>query len=76
MDRAAVAAKVIWFCQTFQVIGLAYDRWRIDELIRELERAEFETFKDGKKNETGLRLVHGARASRTWRRRSMRWKPA
>jgi phage terminase large subunit-like protein len=34
IDPMAVATKVAELCREFTVVGLAYDRWRIDELLR------------------------------------------
>lgn len=60
IDPAVVAAKIIELCGIYNVIGLAYDRWRIKDLMREFDRLEFSTWEDkgeGTKPGTGLRLV-------------------
>lgn len=59
IDPAVVATKIAELTQTYRVLGLAYDRWRINDLLREFDRAGLEAFED--KGETkggsGLRLV-------------------
>lgn len=54
-----VARKIIDLCTQYTVLGLAYDRWRIEDLIREFDRLGFEAWKDegGEKRASGLRLV-------------------
>jgi phage terminase large subunit-like protein len=42
--------------QRFNVLALAYDRWRIEDLLREFDGAGVQAFKDGEKGD-GLRLV-------------------
>jgi phage terminase large subunit-like protein len=56
VNKDAVAAKVVELCERYTVLGMAYDRWRIDELIKEFERIEFAAYRDGEKGD-GLRLV-------------------
>lgn len=56
IDKAAVATKVAELCGQYKVLGLAYDRWRIDDLLKEFDRIDFRAFKDGEKGD-GLRLV-------------------
>jgi len=38
VDRDQVALKVAELCERFNVLGLAYDRWRIDELLKAFDR--------------------------------------
>lgn len=55
IDPAVIAAKIADLMATQTVLGLAYDRWRIDALVKELDRIGVETHKgdDG----SGLKLV-------------------
>jgi phage terminase large subunit-like protein len=59
IDPAVVANKVIELWQTYTVLGLAYDRWRIADLLREFDRLGFPAWEDkgGDKPGSGLRLV-------------------
>jgi phage terminase large subunit-like protein len=59
IDPAVVANKVIELWQTYTVLGLAYDRWRIADLLREFDRLGFEAWEDKgtEKRGSGLRLV-------------------
>ena len=59
IDYAFVAKKIGDAAALFALQELAYDRYRIDDLIRELGEAGIECHKDGEKG-FGLRLVpHG-----------------
>jgi phage terminase large subunit-like protein len=40
----------------FRIRGIAYDRWRVDDLLRECDRIGLQAYKDGEKGD-GLRLV-------------------
>jgi hypothetical protein len=65
--------RELW--KTYTVLGLAYDRWRIADLLREFDRLGFAAWEDKGNEEAGHRSSarsRGARASRTWRRRSTR----
>ena len=42
--------------QRYRVRGLAYDRWRINDLLREFDRVGLQAYQDGEKGD-GLRLV-------------------
>jgi phage terminase large subunit-like protein len=54
IDPAVVANKIAYLCKRYKVRGLAYDRWRVDSLLRELERIGLPAQKgDG----DGLRLI-------------------
>jgi phage terminase large subunit-like protein len=58
INPAVVANKIIELCGTYTVLGLAYDRWRIADLLREFDRLGFEAWEDkGDKPGSGLRLV-------------------
>jgi phage terminase large subunit-like protein len=55
IDPAVVAMKIAELMQAYTVLGLAYDRWRIDALIKELDRLGIETHKDDEGS--GLKLI-------------------
>jgi phage terminase large subunit-like protein len=55
IDPAVIAMKIVELTQTYQVLGLAYDRWRIDALVKELDRLGIETFKGDEGS--GLKLI-------------------
>ncbi len=59
IDPAVVALKIVELCDTYTVRGLAYDRWRIADLLRELDRLGFEAWEDKgqDKQGTGLRII-------------------
>jgi len=59
IDPAVVAMKIIELCQTYTVLGLAYDRWRIADLLREFDRLGFLAWEDKgqDKRGSGLRLI-------------------
>lgn len=54
-----VAKQLAELCQKFRVLGLAYDRWRIDDLLRELVTEGIEAWVEGKDDSRDgvLRLV-------------------
>ncbi len=52
----AVANRIAELCQEYEVLGMAYDRWQIDNLLREFDAIGFAAHKDGD-NADGLRLV-------------------
>jgi phage terminase large subunit-like protein len=56
INKAAVALRLAEILERFKVLGLAYDRWRIEDLLREFDGAGVQAFKDGEKGD-GLRLV-------------------
>lgn len=55
IDPGVIAHKIAALMKTYKVLGLAYDRWRIDSLVKELDAIGVETFKDEKGS--GLKLV-------------------
>lgn len=55
IDPAVVALKIAELMGLYDVLGLAYDRWRIDALIKELDRIDIETHKD--EGGSGLKLI-------------------
>ena len=52
----AVANKIAELFNEYEVVGLAYDRWQIDHLLREFDGVGLAAYKDGDKGD-GLRLV-------------------
>lgn len=59
IDPAVVAKKIAELSTQYNVLGLAYDRWRIADVMREFERLQLECWEDKgqEKPGTGLRLV-------------------
>jgi phage terminase large subunit-like protein len=54
----AVAMRIAAICEEFEVVGLAYDRWGIDHLLREFDAVGLEATKD--ENGSGLLIIpHG-----------------
>jgi phage terminase large subunit-like protein len=86
IDPAVVALKIIEIWKTYKVLGLAYDRWRIADLLREFDRLGFEAWEDkGHAADDGVNRTlrthkqapacasyRGGRATATWRPRSTR----
>lgn len=56
IDPAVIATFIAELTQNYNVRGLAYDRWRISDLLREFDRIGLQAFQDEKKGD-GLRLV-------------------
>jgi phage terminase large subunit-like protein len=56
IDPVVVASFIGELHQRFQIRGLAYDRWRVDDLLRAFDNIGLRAFKDGEKGD-GLRLV-------------------
>ena len=52
----AVAQRIAEITGRFNVLGLAYDRWQIDHLLREFDGVGLQAHKDGEDGD-GLRLV-------------------
>jgi phage terminase large subunit-like protein len=61
IDGAVIALKIIELCQTYNVRGLAYDRWHMDVVAKEFDALEFQCWEDSASSErrtgSGLRLV-------------------
>jgi len=57
IDPATVAQRIAELTQTYHVRGLAYDRWRINDLLREFDRIGLQAYEDNEKGGDGLRLV-------------------
>jgi phage terminase large subunit-like protein len=56
IDPAVIAIFIAELSQSFRIRGLAYDRWRINDLLREFDRVGLQAYQDGEKGD-GLRLV-------------------
>ena len=56
IDKRSVAMRIAELTRRYRVRGLAYDRWRIDDLLRELDALGLQSFKEGDKGD-GLRLI-------------------
>jgi phage terminase large subunit-like protein len=56
IDPGVVATFIAEVSQSFKIRGLAYDRWRINDLLREFDRIGLQAYQDGEKGD-GLRLV-------------------
>ena len=51
-----IASFIARLYQRYNILGLAYDRWRCDELLREFDRVGLAAFRDGDDGD-GLRLI-------------------
>lgn len=56
IDHGAIARKIIELTKTYKVLGLAYDRYKIDYLLREFDRLDFAAVKEGDKG-GGLLII-------------------
>jgi phage terminase large subunit-like protein len=59
IDPAVVATKIAELVNEYTVLGLAYDRWRIADLLREFDRIGLQAWEDKgqEKQGSGLRLI-------------------
>ncbi|MFH0298374.1 terminase TerL endonuclease subunit [Bradyrhizobium sp. 31Argb] len=57
IDPEMIAMFIAELTQRYRVRGLAYDRWRINDLLREFDRVGLQAYQDGDKGGDGLRLV-------------------
>ena len=57
IDPAVIALHVASLVERYNVLGLAYDRWRIADLRREFDRIGLATYVDSEKDGSGLRLI-------------------
>ncbi|PWK65860.1 terminase TerL endonuclease subunit [Aminobacter sp. AP02] len=59
IDYAYVAGRIAHIRDDFEVVGLAYDRWRIEQLLVEFNRIGLDAYIDGKDKpfDGALRLV-------------------
>ena len=64
IDKMAIALHIAKLFGDFEIVGLAFDRWRMHELMKEFENIQFETYRKNISDEEeeyipqpGLRLV-------------------
>jgi phage terminase large subunit-like protein len=57
IDPAVIATFIARLGQTQKIRALAYDRWRVDELLREFDRIGLQAYKEGEKGGDGLRIL-------------------
>jgi len=59
VDYGYVARRIAQICADYHVLGMAYDRWRVDILLREFANVGLAAYKDGADAapEGGLRLL-------------------
>jgi phage terminase large subunit-like protein len=57
INPKVVVMRVAELCQQYQVRALAYDPWRMDDLLREFDAVGLQAYKDAGKGGDGLRLV-------------------
>ena len=55
LNYGEIAKRIAGICGQYEVIGFAYDRWRIDMLLREFDRIDFKVTKE--KEGEGLRII-------------------
>lgn len=56
IDPGVIASFIAELYRRYNVVGLAYDRWRCDELLREFDRIGLAAYKDDEDGH-GLRLI-------------------
>lgn len=56
IDPVVIASFIAELTQRYSVRGLAYDRWRMGDLLREFDHVGLQAFKEGDKGD-GLRIV-------------------
>jgi phage terminase large subunit-like protein len=56
INPESIALFIAELQKRYKVRGLAYDRWRIEDLLREFDRIGLQAYQDGEKGD-GLRLV-------------------
>jgi phage terminase large subunit-like protein len=58
IDPGVIALKIAELCNQYNVLGMAYDRWRIADLLREFDRIGLAAYEDkGDGKGSGLRLI-------------------
>jgi phage terminase large subunit-like protein len=59
INMTVIAQQIIELCRQYNVLGLAYDRYAINDLLRIFDQLEFPTWEDkgGEKSGSGLRIV-------------------
>lgn len=56
IKNETIVTKIAELCGEYNVAGMAYDRWRIDDLLNQFDRIDFIAYKESEKG-YGLRLV-------------------
>ena len=59
IDPAVVAMAIAELYGEYQVKGLAFDRWRVDDFLRELDRVGMQAFKDTIEPQDPYKLPRG-----------------
>lgn len=57
IDATSVAMKIAELCSRYNVLGMSFDRWRMDILMKELDALGLSCYKDGDAQTDGLRIV-------------------
>ena len=57
IDPTVIATKIAELSTSYRIRGLAYDRWRMKDLLREFDRIGLTVHEEGEKGGDGLRLV-------------------
>lgn len=53
----AVAFRIAEICSRYNVLGLAFDRWAIDQLLREFDEVGLQAHPESEEDGDGLRLI-------------------
>jgi phage terminase large subunit-like protein len=56
IDKRVIAKRIAEISSRYRVRALVYDRWRMDDLLREFDGVGLQAFKEGDKGD-GLRLI-------------------
>lgn len=57
IDYEHIALKLGWIKEYYNIIGMAYDRWRFETLMKELDRLDIETYTGELGEGEGIRIV-------------------
>ncbi|KYK50071.1 hypothetical protein A1D31_22425 [Bradyrhizobium liaoningense] len=57
INPEVIALFIAELTQRYKVKGMAYDRWRINDILREFDRIGLQAYEDSEKGGDGLRLV-------------------
>ena len=57
VDYEHIAIQLVYLMTHFNILGLAFDRWRIDILMKEMERHDIEMYEGELGEGEGIRLV-------------------
>jgi phage terminase large subunit-like protein len=57
IDPTVIATKIAELTTRYRIRGVAYDRWRMKDLLREFDRIGLNCYEDNEKGGEGLRLV-------------------